>query len=72
MWNDDLKRVTMMAGCDEKPSVLLLNEIHLHRGFMLEDINSLLNTGHVHNLFQGDDFLVIREKLREYFKRDGN
>jgi len=39
---------------------------------MLEDINSLLNTGHVHNLFQGDDFLVIRERLREHLTFEGN
>ena len=62
----------MMAGCDEKPSVLLLNESHLHTGFMLEDLNSLLNTGHVHNLYQGDNYLVIRDRLREYLTFEGN
>jgi len=61
-----------MAGIDDKQSVLLLNEVHLQSGFMLEDINSLLNSGHVHNLFQGDDYLVIREKLRDYLKMEGN
>jgi hypothetical protein len=48
----------------------LLNELHLKNGFMLEDINSLLNTGHVHNLFQGDDLLVIRERIREVLQAD--
>ena len=71
MWNDDIKRCLMLCGVDDRNSVFLAHEHHLRRSFMLEDINSILNSGVVQGLFTRDDKKVIREKLRERAKREG-
>lgn len=38
---------------------------------MLEDINNLLNSGEIPNLFPHDEKLQIIEKLRPVAKKDG-
>jgi dynein heavy chain len=38
---------------------------------MLEDINNLLNSGEIPNLFQPDEKLAIIEKLRPQAKKEG-
>jgi len=38
---------------------------------MYEDINNLLNEGHVPNLFKGDDIMQLTEKMRSIAKREG-
>jgi dynein heavy chain len=54
-----------------KNSVFLLSDSQIKFGFMLEDINNLLNSGEIPNLFPVDEKLQIIEKLRPVAKKEG-
>lgn len=45
--------------------VLLVNDSELKFEKMLEDINSLLNTGEIPSLFQGEEKEVVLSELKE-------
>lgn len=70
-WKQDLVKIMARAGADCKDVVLMLNESHLKFGFILEDINNLLNTADVPNLFQEEDFLPLIDKIKTNAKRNG-
>lgn len=38
---------------------------------MLEDVNNMLNSGEIPNLFEADDKINIMENLRNHAKADG-
>ena len=46
-----MKNLLMMTGKDLKHSVLLLSDSQIKAPFVLEDINNLLNSGEIPNLF---------------------
>jgi len=46
-----MKRLLTLAGQDSKNSVFLLTDSQMNFSFMLEDINNLLNSGEIPNLF---------------------
>ena len=50
-------KLMTIAGIDNKYVVLLINESHFDKNFVLEDINSLINTGDIPNLWNTEDFL---------------
>ena len=39
--------------------------------FLLEDVNALLNTGDVPNLFSTEEFMPLIDKLRTRAKKEG-
>ena len=59
-----MKRLLTGAGAENKNSVFLLSDAQIKFGFMLEDINNLLNSGDIPNLFPADEKLQLVEKLR--------
>jgi dynein heavy chain len=50
--------------------VLLINDSELKYEKMLEDINSLLNTGEIPSLFQGEEKEVILSELKEIVQKN--
>jgi len=58
-WRDDLRALLLKAGVEGISCVLLLPEAQIKGGFMLDDINNLLNSGSVPNLFPIEERLVI-------------
>jgi dynein heavy chain len=50
--------------------VLLLPEGKIKGSYMLDDINNLLNSGDVPNLFPADDRMQIQERLRMVAKKE--
>jgi len=70
-WREQLKSVIMKAGQDGKSCVLLLPDSKIKGSFMLDDINNLLNSGDVPNLFLADEKMKIEESLRATAKRAG-
>lgn len=52
-----MKRLLLLAGQDSKNSVFLLTDTQIKFSFMLEDINNLLNSGEIPNLFATDERL---------------
>lgn len=50
-WRDDVKKILMMAGVDDEPVVFLFVDTQIINESMLEDLNSVLNSGDVTNLY---------------------
>jgi dynein heavy chain, axonemal len=65
-WHEDLKKVYRMAGVEGKNTVFLLSDTQVKIEAFLEDINSILNSGEVPNLFASKHYLTLvdeREKI---------
>ncbi|KAK1936683.1 Dynein heavy chain 1 [Phytophthora citrophthora] len=65
-WRDDLKKCLMKAGIDEKPLVFLFSDVQIVHEAMLEDINNVLNSGDVPNLYGPEDLDQISQHCRAY------
>jgi dynein heavy chain, axonemal len=70
-WRDDIRGVLVKAGQDGTSCVLVLPDAQLKGGFMLDDVNNLLNSGGVPNLFPMEEKMQIQERLRTVAKRLG-
>jgi len=66
-WREDLKKMMIMAGVEDKPTVFLLSDTQISKDIFLEDVNNLLNNGDVPNLFDDDKQRMeeIMEKLKD-------
>lgn len=63
-WRDFLKGMLTRAGVEGRPSVFLLADTQVSDESFLEDVNNLLNTGEVPNLFAPDEKQTLLEKVR--------
>lgn len=55
-WRDNLKFVLMQAGVEAKQTTFLFVDTQIISEQMLEDINNVLNSGDVPQLYKGEDF----------------
>jgi dynein heavy chain, axonemal len=62
-WREDLKKIFTLAGADNKSTVFLFDDTQIVKESFLEDINGILNTGEVPNLFNNEEFGAITESL---------
>ena len=60
-WREDVKKVLMQAGADNKATTFLFCDTQIINEQMLEDINGILNAADVPNLYKKEDFEVIME-----------
>lgn len=67
-WREDLKKVVKKAGGEATPCVFLFSDTQLKQESFLEDLNNLLNTGDVPNLFPADEKMAIVEQMRQVMK----
>ena len=51
-WREDIKKVLMTAGVENKPLTFLFVDTQIINEQMLEDINNILNSGDVPNLYK--------------------
>lgn len=58
----DLRRLYYMAGVENKPTVFLFNDTQVVMESFLEDINNILSSGEVPNLYKPDEFEEVRLK----------
>ncbi|KAG7500858.1 dynein heavy chain 3, axonemal [Solea senegalensis] len=70
-WRDDLKRMMLKAGVEGNNSVFLFNDSQIKDEAMLEDVNMLLNTGDVPNIFPSDERAEILEKAQGIARMEG-
>ncbi|XP_069499778.1 dynein axonemal heavy chain 12 [Ambystoma mexicanum] len=60
-WREDLKTLTKNAGAKGQKTVFLITDTQIKEEAFLEDVDSLLNTGEVPNLFAMDERQEIME-----------
>ncbi|KAK2854426.1 hypothetical protein Q7C36_006295 [Tachysurus vachellii] len=70
-WRDDLKRVMIKAGLEGKKTTFLLGDGQMKDEMFVEDVNTLLNTGDVPNMFAQDERAEIVEKMQTVAKNEG-
>ena len=70
-WRDDLKILLRSAGEDGKDTVFLFADTQIKQEDFVEDINNILNTGEVPNLFENDEKSAICESLQKSAKENG-
>ena len=68
-WREDLKEVLRSAGCGAKPFVFLFSDTQIKEEAFVEDINNILNSGEVPNLFPNDEKMQIVESTRPFCKQ---
>ncbi|MEE6497717.1 hypothetical protein FKM82_002819 [Ascaphus truei] len=70
-WRDDVKKVMLQAGVVGKNTVFLFNDNQIKDEAFVEDINMLLNTGDVPNIFPADEKAEIVEKMQSAARTEG-
>ncbi|XP_047461369.1 dynein axonemal heavy chain 3 [Mugil cephalus] len=70
-WREDLKRMMLKAGIEGRSLVFLFNDSQIKDEAMLEDVNMLLNTGDVPNIFPADERAGIIEKVQGIARMEG-
>ncbi|GFR46074.1 hypothetical protein Agub_g7539 [Astrephomene gubernaculifera] len=68
-WHDDLRRLARRAGAEGRPTVFLFGDSQATQESFVEDVNSLLNSGEVPNLFPSDERIAICEAVRPAAQR---
>lgn len=63
-WMEDIKSLMRKAGEQNKPTVFLLSDSQIKQESMLEDVDALLNSGEVANIFAPDEKGEICEAVR--------
>ncbi|KAJ7406929.1 dynein heavy chain 12, axonemal isoform X7 [Willisornis vidua] len=69
-WREDLKRLLKSAGVKGLKTVFLITDAQIKEESFLEDIDSVLNTGEVPNLFAADEKQEISEGVRAVVQTD--
>lgn len=59
IWRDDIKKVLFMAGLENKPVTFLFVDTQIINEQMLEDLNNILNSGDVSNIYNDKDMEEI-------------
>ncbi|CAM9110379.1 unnamed protein product, partial [Ectocarpus fasciculatus] len=62
-WREDIKAVMNKTGVLNKPTVFLMDDTQIVKESFLEDINGILNTGEVANLFNSEEMAAVQEAL---------
>lgn len=70
-FREDLKEVLMHSGCQGVPYTFLLADTQIINESFLEDINNILNTGDITNLYDQDNMNSILEGIEPYTKKLG-
>ncbi|KAL5473898.1 hypothetical protein EMCRGX_G028462 [Ephydatia muelleri] len=70
-WRDDLKRLLLKAGAEGKNTVFLFSDNQIKDESFVEDINMILNTGDVPNLYPSDEKAEIIEKMQQVARVEG-
>lgn len=52
----DIRKLYYLAGVENKPTVFLFNDTQVVEESFLEDINNILSSGEVPNLYKPDEF----------------
>ncbi|EZA46954.1 Dynein heavy chain 3, axonemal [Ooceraea biroi] len=62
-WREDLKHLLLRVGCDGKPTVFIFGDHQIKDESFIEDINMILNTADVPNLYAVEEKAEILDKI---------
>ena len=68
-WKEDLRKLIRRAGGDGVEMMFLFSDTQINSEVFVEDINNLLNTGEVPNLFPQDEKPAVMEQARQLAKK---
>lgn len=68
-WHEDIKTILKKISASDLHGVFLFTDVQIKDESFLEDINNLLNSGEVPNLFSGEEKSEICEKMRQIDKQ---
>jgi dynein heavy chain, axonemal len=63
-WREDLKTLLKDAGTGPSPMVFIFSDTQIKNEIFVEDINNMLNSGEVPNIFPPDERALICEAIR--------
>ncbi|XP_042367999.1 dynein axonemal heavy chain 2 [Plectropomus leopardus] len=69
-FREDIKKLYRLTGVDNKPTVFLFNDTQIVDESFLEDINNILSSGEVPNLYKPDEFAEVCNSLSESARKD--
>ncbi|XP_064181287.1 dynein axonemal heavy chain 2 [Anguilla rostrata] len=69
-FREDIKKLYRQAGVDNKPTVFLFNDTQIADESFLEDINNILSSGEVPNLYKADEFEEVQSALSDAARKD--
>lgn len=70
-WHENLKEIIMEAGANNKNTIFLFSDTQIVHESFLEDVNNILNSGEVPNLFEADEVEKIVNVVRPLAKAAG-
>lgn len=70
-WREDLKKVLLQVGVATRSTVFLFADNQIKDESFVEDINMLLNTGDVPNIFPADEKADLVEKMQMAARTEG-
>ncbi|KAJ1515292.1 Dynein heavy chain 7, axonemal [Coelomomyces lativittatus] len=71
-WHDDIKKMMRKAGGEGKHTVFLFSDTQIQQETFLEDINNILNSGEIPNIYAADEKAEVIELVRnDGFKLKG-
>jgi dynein heavy chain len=68
-WREDLKTVLKRAGTESSPLTFLFSDTQIKNEVFVEDINNMLNSGEVPNIFANDERVAISELVRPFARQ---
>ena len=69
-FREDIKRLYQMAGVDNRATLFLFTDMQVVEEAFLEDINNILSSGEVPNLYKPDEFEDVKSQLEDDAKKD--
>ncbi|XP_077117756.1 dynein axonemal heavy chain 2 [Ranitomeya variabilis] len=69
-FREDIKKLYRLAGVEGRPTVFLLTDTQITDESFLEDVNNVLSSGEVPNLYKADEFEEIKTILQEKAKAE--
>ncbi|XP_017878877.2 dynein heavy chain 3, axonemal [Ceratina calcarata] len=70
-WREDLKSLLLRVGCDGKSTSFLFGDHQINDESFVEDINMVLNTGDVPNLYNTEEKAEILDKMTNVIHSTG-
>uniref|UniRef100_A0A2K6RAQ5 Dynein axonemal heavy chain 1 n=1 Tax=Rhinopithecus roxellana TaxID=61622 RepID=A0A2K6RAQ5_RHIRO len=70
-WREDVKKVLLKAGLQNLPITFLFSDTQIKNESFLEDINNVLNSGDIPNLYTMDEQDQIVSTMRPYVQEQG-